>query len=62
MLKMDFDSVEKVNKLAKTLKDNGLAANIEDAINMSIKMLGKELKSENFTAEEILNYKNETNN
>lgn len=50
---MDFDSVEKVNKLAKTLKDNGLAASIEDAMNMAINMLEKELKSEDLTAKEF---------
>lgn len=56
---MDFDSVEKINKLAKTLKDNGLAANIEDAINKAMEMLGKELSSESITAKEIIK-ENET--
>ena len=52
---MDFDSVEKTNKLAKTLKDNGLAANLEEAMTKAIEILGKELNSESITAKETIN-------
>ena len=40
---MDVDKIEKINKLAATLKNSGLAPSMDDAVKMASDMIGEDL-------------------
>ena len=40
---MSLEDVEKINKLARSLKENGLAASMDDAIKTATRILGTKL-------------------
>ncbi len=42
---MDVDKIEKINKLAATLKNSGLAPSMDDAVKMASDMIGEDLPS-----------------